>query len=173
MKVQEAIQQQLAMWHGVLQSIVGECAPDVLNKRVADNATITSIAPIYAHVAFGEDTLTNVILRGKTPLYKEQGWEAKTGLPMPETPALTQEWASKLALDLPTFQEYAGAVFSATEAYIADMPDDELDRTIQTQNFGEKTVGWMLSTIVATHVPQHTGEIAALKGVQGLKGLPF
>ena len=23
------------------------------------------------------------------------------------------------------------------------------------------------------HFPQHTGEIAALKGVQGLKGLPF
>jgi hypothetical protein len=31
----------------------------------------------------------------------------------------------------------------------------------------------MVSAIVATHLPAHAGEIAALKGVQGYKGLPF
>ena len=38
---------------------------------------------------------------------------------------------------------------------------------------GESTVGCMIVNILATHFPQHIGEIAALKGVHGLKGLPF
>lgn len=38
---------------------------------------------------------------------------------------------------------------------------------------GEYPLGWALSVLIAQHAAAHSGEIAALKGVQGLKGLPF
>ena len=31
----------------------------------------------------------------------------------------------------------------------------------------------VVSNILGWHMAEHTGEIAAVKGVQGLKGLPF
>jgi hypothetical protein len=34
-------------------------------------------------------------------------------------------------------------------------------------------VGGALANVLLWHVCNHSGEIAALKGVQGLKGLPF
>ena len=170
MKVQQAIQQQLGLWHGVLQGIMSDCGSEVLNKQLPD-ATISSIAAIYAHLVFAEDRFAQDILQGKPMIYAKNGWEAKTGIPMPDTPGLTPEWAKKL--ELPVFQQYATEVFAATDTYLAELPDEELDRKIQTANFGEQTVGWLVAVIMATHVPGHTSEIAALKGVQGLKGLPF
>jgi len=75
-------------------------------------------------------------------------------------------------MDLSTFQEYADAVFAATDAYVADLPDSELERKIQGA-IGEYTVGWGIAILLCQHAAQHSGEIAALKGIQGLKGLPF
>ena len=76
-------------------------------------------------------------------------------------------------MDLPSFREYAKAVYAATDAYVAGLPDAALARKIDTGFIGEQTVAFILSNIVAWHVAEHGGEIAALKGVQGLKGLPF
>jgi hypothetical protein len=94
---------------------------------------------------------------------------ASPGMP----PAITPEWASALTMDLPRFQEYAEAVFAATDAYLADLPDAGLDRKIQGATGGEYTLGWGIAILLGQHGAQHSGEIAALKGVQGLKGLPF
>jgi hypothetical protein len=75
-------------------------------------------------------------------------------------------------MDLPKFQEFAKAVYANTDAYLATLSDADLERKIQGPA-GETTLGWFLTTILATHFPGHAGEIAALKGVQGMKGLPF
>lgn len=172
MSVQTAVQSQLAFWHGTLNPILGDCGPEVLNKRLP-NATITSIASVYAHLVWSEDAIVHGMLQGKPPLYQSDGWEAKTGVPFPGTsPALASEWADALKMDLAPFQEYAKAVFAATDTYVGALPDGELSRKVTTP-IGEQTVEWALTTLLATHPPQHIGEIAALKGVQGLKGLPF
>ena len=55
---------------------------------------------------------------------------------------------------------------------VASLPDSELERKIQGQ-IGEYTLGWGITILLCQHEAEHSGEIAALKGVQGLKGLPF
>lgn len=170
MNAQEAVRQQLGFWHGVGGQVLGDCG-DALNKKVAD-AKIGSIASIYAHVVFSEDAIVNSMFQGKTPLYVEQGWEAKAGVKHPGSPMQTEDWAAGVKMDLPKFQEYAAAVFAQTDAYLAGLSDAEMQRKIQGP-VGETTVGWMAVNIIATHYPSHIGEIAALKGVHGAKGLPF
>ena len=56
--------------------------------------------------------------------------------------------------------------------YLANLPDSELERKVQGV-LGEYTLGWGIAILLCQHAAQHSGEIAALKGVQGLKGLPF
>jgi hypothetical protein len=63
-------------------------------------------------------------------------------------------------------------VQASVDGYLAGLPDSDLSRKISGP-FGEQTVEWVIVTLLGTHLPQHAGEIAALKGVQGLKGLPF
>jgi hypothetical protein len=170
MNAQGAVRQQLGFWHGIGGQVMGDCG-DALNKRLTD-AKVGSIGSIYAHAVFAEDAVINGMLQGKPTLFQEQGWEAKTGVKPPEGPRQTDDWAANVNLNLATFQEYANAVFAQTDAYLANLSDAEMERKIQGP-IGETTVGWMVVNILATHFPGHAGEIAALKGVQGLKGLPF
>src|SRR3990172_1247719 len=172
MRVQSAVRQQLGFWHGALDPILGDCSQEVLNRNLS-NATITSIASIYAHLVFAEDVIVQALLQGKPVLYQSDGWEAKTGvafLGMP--PEIKRDWATSLRMDLPSFQEYAKTVFAATDAYLAGVPDADLQRKVSGP-FGEQTAEWVDLDPLGTHAPQHAGEIAALKGVQGVKGLPF
>jgi hypothetical protein len=92
---------------------------------------------------------------------------------MPAPGGFSPEWARGVKLNLAPFREYAKAVYAATDAYIAGLSDADLERKVQTGFVGEQTVAFVMSSILAWHAAQHTGEIAALKGVQGLKGLPF
>jgi len=169
MNSSQAVQQQLGFWHGALDAVMADCG-DALNKQMP-GATVTSIASIYAHLVFAEDLIVNGMLQGKPAMYAQDGWEAKTGLPFPGNPAMG-EWAKSVQMDYPKFQEYAKAVFANTDAYLGSVPEADLSRKVQTPA-GEQPVEWVIVTLLGTHAPQHIGEIAALKGVQGLKGLPF
>ena len=172
MKLQSAAQQQLTLVRGTLRHMLSDCDPELLNKTLPD-ATIGSIASIYAHAVFAEDVFVHSRFQDGEPLCQSGGWQEKTGVPFPgNPPAITPEWASALQMDLPKFQEYAEAVFAATDSYLANLPDSELDRKVQGGT-GEYTLGWGIAILLCQHPAQHSGEIAALKGVQGLKGLPF
>ena len=164
------MRQQLGFWHGVCGAIMGDCG-DALNKQIP-SATITSIGSIYAHMVFAEDNIVNGMLQGKSMMYESDGWEAKAGVPFPGSPPSIGDWAKTVKMDYPEFQEYAKAVFANSYSYLAGLPDADLEKKVPTP-IGEQTVGWAISTLLATHAPQHLGEIAALKGVLGLKGLPF
>ena len=169
MNAQEAVRQQLNFWHGVSGQVMGDCG-DRLNER--GGKQIGSISSIYAHIVFGEDGIVNGMLQGKPLLFTEQGFDKKTGVPHPGGPFQNEDWASSVKMDLAPFQEYATAVFAQTDAYLAGLSDAEMERKV-TGPLGETTVGWMVVNILATHFPQHLGEIAAIKGVHGQKGLPF
>jgi hypothetical protein len=167
----QTVKLQLGLWHGALGGMMDDCDDAVLHKTLPQ-ATISSIASIYAHTVFAEDFIAQGMLQGKAPLFHSGGWEAKTGMPMPKTPELNPEWAAGVKMDLPAFREYAKTVHAATNAYLDTVSDADLQAKVQTP-LGEQTRDWVIANILGTHVPQHTGEIAALKGVQGLKGLPF
>lgn len=169
MDAQTAVRQQLTFWHATLDSMVAECSPEVLNKSVG--GTTTSIGSIYAHVVLAEDVITHVSLQGKEPLYQAQGWESKVGIPFPGVPpAMTPAWAASVKMDLPPFQEYAKSVYKAVDAYMGSVGGEDFDKRVGESQY---TVGFYIVNILGTHAPQHAGEVAALKGVLGLKGLPF
>ncbi len=170
MNVQTAVQQQLGFWHGILDGMVAECGPDVFNKNLP-GATIGSIASTYAHIVFAEDAIVHGMIQGKPTLCESQNWGSKIGVANPGN-TMTLDWAKGVKMDLPSFQQYAKAVYASTDAFLAAVTDADLQRKVQGPA-GEQTVEWALATILATHLPSHAGEIAALKGVQGLKGLPF
>jgi len=60
-------------------------------------------------------------------------------------------------------------VWQATDAYLAALTQPELERKVKFAG-GERTVADMLILCVA-QAQGHMGEIAALKGIQGVKGL--
>lgn len=172
MNAQQAVQQQLGMWHGVIDGMVAECSPDVVNKNF-DGATITSIASVYAHIVFGEDSIVQGMLQGKPPLLQSQGWAQKLNVAPPgDDPATQPDWGRSVQMDVPSFRKYAKEVYAATDAYLSGVTDADLQKKIQTP-IGEQTAEWAVAILLGTHAPQHAGEIAALRGVQGLKGLPF
>lgn len=170
MNAQSAIQEQLALGHDILEQTIGDCNQETLEKNLP-GATITNIGAIYAHIVFGEDMIVNGMLQGKAPVYQAAGWAGKINVEMPG-PAMSQEWGRNVKLDLPAFREYAKAVYEASGAYVGGLADSDLERKIDSGFAGEQTIAWMAGILV-NHVATHTGEIAALKGVQGLKGLPF
>ncbi len=172
MNSQSAVKQQLGMWHGVVDGMASGCG-DALNKNI-DGATITSIASVYAHTVFSEDFITHGMLQGKTPLYHANGWAQKLGVApsSADSPSMRPDWGKDVKMDAAKFKEYAKEVYAATDAYLSSVSDSELQQKTQTP-IGEQTKEWIVVSLLGTHAPQHAGEIAALMGVQGLKGLPF
>ena len=71
--------------------------------------------------------------------------------------------------DLATMRAYLAAVATATDEFLAAPSATELAREVDTP-MGTMAADAFLSG-AATHLLIHSGEIAALKGVQGLKGL--
>jgi len=172
MKTQDVLRQQLTGYHDILEQTIADCAQSTLDHNPA-NATITNIGSIYVHTVFSEDNILHGMLQGKPPIYRAQGWASKTKLEMPAPGEFTPEWARSVKLDLAPFREYAKQVYAASDAYVAGLSDADLERKVQTGFVGEQTVAFIISNVLGWHAAQHTGEIAALKGVQGLKGLPF
>jgi hypothetical protein len=92
----------------------------------------------------------------------------KTGLPA----NAMEIWGSDATVSLDVMNEYANAIREPILACIDTLTDDDLDREIDTRFMGTQTVAWVLQ-LVASHTAVHTGEISAIKGMQGLKGLPM
>ncbi|HXV43061.1 MAG TPA: DinB family protein [Anaerolineae bacterium] len=134
----------------------------------------------YAHVALSEDGIINGMLKGSAPLFATS-WEGKVGLnALPPLPGPGQnglpawnEWARQVQVNLAALQQYAQAVYANTEEYLASLSDDDLDRALDLSalGLGQHTVASLLSTALS-NVQWHCGEIACLKGLQGMRGYP-
>lgn len=135
----------------------------------------------YAHIVVSEDGVINGVLKGSAPLCATS-WAGKVGLsempPMPgpgeEGLPSWHEWARQVKVDQAALQEYARAVYAATDEYLASLTDEDLNRVLDLSGIGlgQQTLGWMLSLMLA-NVNWHTGEISCLKGLQGVRGYPF
>lgn len=126
----------------------------------------------YAHAVAGEDTTVHHLLVGDLPLFEGE-WKGKTGISDPRGSS-EFEWAREVKVDLKAAREYANAVYSFTDQYLASLEPTDLDRVLDLSQLGmgEKSVAFVFSSLLSSHASNQTGEVSTLKGLQGAKGYP-
>jgi hypothetical protein len=138
-----------------------------------------SIAAAYAHAVISEDVLSSMITHEKSLI--EEGWGPKLGLNTPH-PMMDGdweknfiEWSKAVRMDIAKFQEYAKAVYKKSEDFCSSLKDTDLTEQKVTMfaSMGEWTVGKFIVMLFINHAANLTGEISAVKGLQGLKGYPM
>lgn len=132
-------------------------------------------APIfaqYAHIITSEDWLVNIKAGGGTPVMATSH-AGRTGFVTPPPPVGWDGWARETSIDLSALRDYAQAVYQATDAYLAGISDDELSRPVDMSEvgYGQQPVAFVLG-LALLNSALHCGEIACLKGLQGLTGYP-
>ena len=72
-------------------------------------------------------------------------------------------------------RQYAKEVYASTDAYLASLTDDDLNRPISLAvlGLGQSTLGYVLINGMLGNSLTHSGEISCLKGLQGKRGYPF
>lgn len=120
----------------------------------------------HVHAITSADFFVNGMLAGKPLIWK--GFAADHNLP--ENPM--EIWKYEGTIPVAAMTEYAASVLKSVQEYVNTLNDDDLDREVDTQFFGKKTIAWVLQ-LAGYHLAGHAGDISAVKGMQGLKGLPF
>jgi hypothetical protein len=133
--------------------------------------TANPISAIFVHLLNSEDFFVQVIMQEKPRLWEEGGWSEKTGVK--NIPGFGNTWDEfkHASLALEPVLGYQQVVRAATDAYLDKLTPDALERKVKFGG-GERSVAAMF-ILLASHTLCHAGEIAALKGVQGGKGLPY
>lgn len=164
---------QLKSAHDALEGTMQGVTPELANWQPPGLAH--SIAATYAHIVVAEDAILNGLTREEmTPLLAGD-WASKTGLSSPPPMGGDwAEWARTVTVDLDALRAYGRAVFDESEAFVGELRDVDLNqpRDYSALGFGTQPIGWVFSILVA-NVQWHTGEIACLKGLRGVRGYPF
>jgi hypothetical protein len=124
----------------------------------------------YAHALLSQDIIGNVVVKGGAPLAATT-WAGKVGISEPpptEDVRSWGQWARNVKVDLDALRAYGEAVQTAVDGVFMSLTDADLSRKLEA--FGGSTVMFMLSGALIGHTHDHTGEIACLKGLQGVKG---
>ncbi len=132
----------------------------------------------YAHVVASEDMIVNMAVRHK-PMISTTSRKGKTGL-SEQMPTNGEDWADSypkwtknVKVELEALREYAKDVYHDTEEYFASLSDEDLDSEVDMGPMGKQTLAFVLAAFVVGHINNLMGEVAVLKGIQGLRGYPF
>ena len=172
------IRRQLRSAHWLLEETISDVTDEM--AWFAPPGKALPIGAAYVHYVTDEDLLVQALFRGVAPL-QAGPWAGKTGLSEPhpapgdDWPARFEAWSRRLRVDLPAFRAYAKAVYEATDAWLATLPDEGLAREVDLSmiGMGKQTVGFVLDNAMLGHAYCHCGEISSVKGLQGKKGYPF
>ena len=116
------------------------------------------VVALYVHAATVEDVTVQSLLRRVAPVY-ETDW-AGTGP------------ARYSTADLAPVRAYAQQVFAATDAYLAELGVDGLNRRVDLVRLGQgtQTVAWVVSKFVVLQLSKIYGELASAARAQGQPG---
>lgn len=131
------------------------------------------IGALMAHIIQCEDIMLSTFVMGGKETLWEREWRAKLGVPLlVDFPA---EPDRGVKYDPAALRDYGKAVFAQTDSYLASLTPTDLDRELNLTEagMGKMPVAAFLLTLLVGNTYAHTGEISALKGVQGAKGYPF
>ena len=167
MDATELIRHQLASMRRFVDGILNGLTDEHLNWRPPGTANPIGVS--WLHLLTSEDSFIQSTIQGRPRLWDSQEWTAKTGIhPRASDESCGGDRQSD-SRPLP-LQAYGAAVREATDAYLAQVSADELDNTVTVNNTDMPIA--VLLTMIVYHSAGHAGDIAAIKGIQGLKGLP-
>lgn len=148
----------------LLQSCLEDVDARALNW--APGGTCNSIGKTLVHVAVSLDFFVGRSLTGDEmvwPRFAEtSGWPANP----------LKLWTHEGPLSMEAVNAYIDAVAKASRQILTRLTEADLERSVDTGRFGARSAAWLLQ-FVAVHTAGHAGEIAAVKGMQGMKGLPI
>lgn len=153
--------------HTQFNSIIGELTPE--QAAYKPGGTANSIGPTIHHVVAVHDRIVNDMVSRRESQWKRGDWAEKLGLPT--NARLEQDTVEFVNFDVKTYQPYIDAVFAEAVDVVSGLTDEELSREVQGFR-GPVSVADLLGRTLVPHMATHLGEIAAVKGLQGLKGLP-
>ena len=127
--------------HQVLESVIRDLDPETLHAQLP-RAMIGSVAAIYAHAVFAEDLFVQRSAHGKEPVHVSGGWSGRTGVQLPASPMQSPAWDTVVRIDdLVGFRAYAKAVYGATDEYVAELKEADLDRPFDAGQRGTIPLG--------------------------------
>lgn len=172
----QLIKDQIKEAQANFMGTIGDIKVSHLHKNPGGKAL--PLGALVAHLVFSEDVIIHGMLQGKDPLYSTS-WKGKTGASIP-LPAMDDKWskahsswAKSVKITFPLLLKYTKAVFMDTEKYINTLKDKDLTKEIDLGNWGKKRLVDILIGFIVSHTNNLTGEISAIKGVNGAKGYPF
>lgn len=124
--------QQVKGAHEVVQGTVADLTPEQAQWSPPGKAL--SAGPLFAHLAASEDLFLNM-MTGRQPLAMG-AFAGKTGTSEPPPMGSYEDWARRVKVDLPQLSEYVSAVFKNTEAYVASLKPEDLDRELDLTSAG-------------------------------------
>jgi hypothetical protein len=132
--------------------------------------TANPIGLTALHMLASEDKFIS-ILRGKDRLWQTQNWSGTFNLAEP--PGFGQDWTDlrQTTLTVETLLAYQVVLRVETDFYLEALTPEALEFPVKFQTGHDRVVDVL--TLLISHTMIHVGEIAALKGVYGVKGLPF
>ena len=160
--------QDLGMAINYLNMVMADITPE--QAHVVPPGNVQTIAATYAHILVSTDWQYHTLFKGQ-PSLSDGEWAGKTGVSQPQ-PFQTLEWGKSVQVDLAQARAYGEAVFAGLMNFVGT---EDLEQSIDMSNIGAgtQTLSWCLSMVVSGHIFGLIGEIAALKGMQGLKGDAF
>jgi hypothetical protein len=166
----QATRETLGLVHEYIEAAIGDCEPETLLKTFP-GATIGSIISIYIHAISSEDWTLQELIQGKPKLFVSEKFPERWGLP-PASEGEAIDWTTA-NVPLAEVQNYAKTVYAATDEWLSRATDASLDQQIAWHSGQTKSAGWVIADTIHVHLPFHAGEISSLKGLMGLKGLPW
>ncbi len=128
-------------------------------------STANTIGSTFFHAYENEDNTTHSLL-GHPTVFERGGWSTRLGYDAGTS------WTFEGRQDPVLLLEYARTVSAGTADYLARLTAEQLEQPIETRR-GPRPLVTRLGVYLISHKFQHMGEISALLGCQGVKGLPF
>ena len=169
MEVRDYIQRQIANSYRLLDAAMEGTTDEQFNWTPP--GTANPIRAAFIHLVAGEDYFIQTIIQGKSRIWDAEGWGSRIGLTQP--PGRGGDWTEvkTTALEIGPIVDYQRAVRAATHDHVAALSLDEMARTVTFAGTTREVADMLV--LLAGHITFHAGEIAAIKGAQGVKGLPF
>jgi hypothetical protein len=122
--------------------------------------TANTIGSVYSHIlTYVDYYVRNYFIQGKPQPVTVESRSAEL-------------WMQDLQVDLSELHQFASEVENTVQDWLSSLTPADLERREET-TAGEISVGQALALFIIWHIDAHCGEIAALKGCQGLKGYPW